>query len=353
MVEANNRNLNVLDLFSGCGGLSYGFMNAGFNIVAGIDNWEDSLITFKKNHPGSKSAILDLGNMDPKDLEAVIGKNIDVVIGGPPCQGFSISGKRDPNDPRNRLYQGFVNIVRYFKPKAFVLENVPNLVSMSNGSIKDQLINDFSKLGYGVKYKILLASDYGVPQNRRRVVFVGILGDNTYVFPEERFSSNKRTCKDALSDLPKDSAEEGAINNVKPDGEYQKVMRSRTNLIYNHAVSNHNESTISIIDLVPDGGNYKNLPKNLQSTRKVHIAWTRYNSNKPSLTIDTGHRHHFHYKYNRIPTVRESARLQSFPDDFIFYGSKTSQYKQVGNAVPPLMAQAVAEQLLVALKGKS
>ena len=126
-------------------------------------------------------------------------------------------------------------------------------------------------------------------------------------------------------------------------------MRNGLNKIHNHVVTNHDKKTVDIIALVPDGGNYKNLPENLRNTRKVNIAWTRYNSKKPSLTIDTGHRHHFHYKFNRIPTVRESARLQSFPDDFIFSGSKTSQYKQVGNAVPPLMAEEVASALWLAL----
>jgi len=124
-------------------------------------------------------------------------------------------------------------------------------------------------------------------------------------------------------------------------------MYARTNSkgVYNHEITIHTEQTKRIISLVPDGGNYKDLPDSLQSTRKVHIAWTRLNSKKPSFTIDCGHNHHFHYKYNRVPTVRESARLQSFPDSFVFIGNKGSQLKQVGNAVPPLMAKAIAEQL--------
>ena len=123
------------------------------------------------------------------------------------------------------------------------------------------------------------------------------------------------------------------------------MMREKSGGIYNHEITIHNEKTIKIISMVPDGGNYKNLPEDLQDIRKVHIAWTRLNSKKPSFTIDTGHRHHFHYKYNRIPTARESARIQSFPDDFRFLCSRTSQLKQIGNAVPPLMAQAIANEL--------
>ena len=335
----------VLDLFSGCGGLSYGLLKAGFDIVAGVDNWADSLVTFERNHPDAKTLLLDLGNFDPSDIEKEIGNDIDLIVGGPPCQGFSISGKRDPNDPRNKLYRGFVNAVEYFKPEAFVLENVPNLVSMSGGAIKDEIIKDFSALGYNVKFKVLLASDYGVPQNRRRVIFVGIKGYNKFEYPKASYVDARRTTFDAISDLPEDSILDGSENPNPPVTEYQKMMRANTNLVFNHETTNHDEKTVSTIALVPDGGNYKDLPEHLSSTRKVHIAWTRYSSTKPSFTIDTGHRHHFHYAFNRIPTVRESARLQSFPDDFIFYGSKTSQYKQVGNAVPPLLAELIGRQL--------
>jgi DNA (cytosine-5)-methyltransferase 1 len=296
---------------------------------------------------------MDLGDFEPKELEKMIGK-VDVVVGGPPCQGFSISGKRNPNDPRNELYAGFVKTVKQLRPKAFVLENVPNLVAMDGGKIKEKILKDFISLGYEVKYKVMLASDYGVPQNRRRVVFVGTLGHNGFIFPEPIFSDpeSKVTTRQALSDLPEESVNDGIENKKKPASDYQSKMRKKTDKIFNHEITNHDKKTTEIIALVPDGGNYKNLPPHLRNTRNVHIAWTRYGSSRPSLTIDTGHRHHFHYKYNRIPTVRESARLQSFPDDFVFMGSKTSQYKQVGNAVPPLMAEQIAKALAKVLNTK-
>lgn len=352
--KTKKKGLKVLDLFSGCGGLSFGFAKQGFDVVAGIDNWADALITFERNHPGASIFCMDLGNFDPQVLASKVGQ-IDVVIGGPPCQGFSISGKRNPEDPRNRLYIGFVETVACLKPKAFVLENVPNLVSMSDGKIKDQIVKDFTDLGYEVKYKVLLASDYGVPQNRRRVVFVGIAGRNSFEFPEPIFIDPKAkiTTQQALSDLTEGSVKDGIENKKKPSSNYQLLMRAKTNKIFNHQTTSHSQKTVDTIALVPDGGNYKDLPARLQGIRKVHIAWTRYNSSKPSLTIDTGHRHHFHYKYNRIPTVRESARLQSFPDDFVFSGTKTSQYKQVGNAVPPLMAEQIASALAKSLRKKS
>ena len=338
------KKLKVLSLFSGCGGLDLGFKNAGYEVVAAIDNWQDALNTVQNNFPKSTVINLDLGEFNKHNFDQ-FKNEVDVVIGGPPCQGFSISGKRDVDDPRNKLYQGFLKVVKHVNPKAFVMENVPNLVSMDNGEILKKILGDFKNLGYCLEYKVLTASDFGVPQNRKRVFIVGIKNDQ-FKFPLEKNTINDRlTCQDAISDLPEGDLIDDAPYKIRSKSRYQELMRSGSSGICNHQITKHDVKTIETIKLVPDGGNYKNLPENLRMTRKVNIAWTRYSSKKPSLTIDTGHRHHFHYKYNRVPTVRESARIQSFPDNFIFFGSKTSQYKQVGNAVPPLLAEAVAEQL--------
>ena len=335
---------NVLDLFCGCGGLSLGFEEAGYNVLLGIDIWEDALKTYAYNHKHSKILCADMSTLRGEDVKDVVGDNsVDVIIGGPPCQGFSIAGKRIVDDDRNKLYKGFVRMVEYFKPKAFVMENVPNILSIGDGVVRESIINDFKNLGYTVENKVLTASDYGVPQNRRRAVFVGLMkGNFDFDIP---MVAEKVTTEEALSDLPEQSIEDGGKYLVESSSEYQKLMRTNSTGVFNHEVTQHNEQTVRIISMVPDGGNYKDLPQELQGTRKVHIAWTRLNSKRPSITIDTGHRHHFHYKWNRVPTVRESARIQSFPDDFIFLCSKTSQYKQVGNAVPPLMAKAIAKQL--------
>ena len=336
----------VLDLFCGCGGLSIGFEQAGFNVVLGIDNWKDALVTYQYNHKGSQTICADLMNLSPKDVEKELGsKSIDVIIGGPPCQGFSIAGKRIIDDDRNKLYKSFVRMVKYFKPKAFVLENVPNILTIGDGMVKRAIIADFESLGYKIVTKVLLSSNYGVPQNRRRAIFVGLRNGKEFEYPQPNINS-PITTEEALSDLPEYSVIDGSKYKNSPQSEYQKMIRQNSVGVYNHDITIHSEQTKHIISLVPDGGNYKNLPLELQQTRKVHIAWTRLNSKTPSITIDTGHRHHFHYKYNRIPTVRESARIQSFADTVIFMGSKTSQYKQVGNAVPPLMAKAIAEQLI-------
>lgn len=343
-----NQNINVIDLFCGCGGLSLGFEQAGYNVLLGIDMWKDALKTYEHNHKNGKILCADLANLTTDDVEnAISHKKVDVIIGGPPCQGFSIAGKRLLDDDRNKLYKSFVRMVAHFHPTAFVLENVPNILSIGEGVVKNAIIKDFSDLGYNVNTKVLTASDYGVPQNRRRAIFVGIK-DGIFDFNIPTVT-HKVTTSEALSDLPEQSIPDGGSYTQEPNCDYQSLMRANTSVVYNHEITTHNQQTVDIISMVPDGGNYKNLPENLQGTRKVHIAWTRLNSKKPSITIDTGHRHHFHYKWNRVPTVRESARIQSFPDDFIFLCSRTSQYKQVGNAVPPLMAKAIAEQLKITL----
>ncbi len=338
-----------IDLFSGCGGMSLGFEMAGFQSILAIDNWQDALETYAYNRPGARTLCADLSKLDPRKVKLDYEiKSVDVIIGGPPCQGFSIAGKRIVDDDRNKLYKSFVGFVDVFKPKAFVLENVPNILSIGDGVVKNAIISDFERLGYTVNVKVLTASDYGVPQNRKRALFVGFLNGKSFDFPNQ-FSSAKVTAMEALSDLPEDSLADGCPYPQEASSDYQKYARNGSNGVYNHEITIHNEQTKRIIAMVPDGGNYKNLPEEFQQTRKVHIAWTRLNSQKPSFTIDCGHRHHFHYSFNRIPTVRESARIQSFPDSFIIKKTRTSQYKQVGNAVPPLLAKAVATQIIAYL----
>lgn len=341
----NQKRYNVLDLFCGCGGLSLGFEKAGYDVLLGIDIWEDALTTYQYNHKNSDVLCADLSTLSPETVkEKIKGKKVDVIIGGPPCQGFSVAGKRIIEDKRNELYKSFVRMVSFFKPKAFVLENVPNILTMGNGIIKDAILSDFEALGYTVVTKVLMASNYGVPQNRRRAIFVGMLDGKKYEYPEPTVEV-PITSWDAISDLPENSVEDGASYVSEPLSDYQKLMRKNSTGIFNHEITIHTEKTQEIIAMVPDGGNYKDLPLELQQTRKVHIAWTRLNSKKPSITIDTGHFHHFHYLYNRVPTVRESARIQSFPDDFVFLCGKTSKLKQVGNAVPPILAQVIATKL--------
>jgi DNA (cytosine-5)-methyltransferase 1 len=352
----------VLDLFSGAGGLSLGFKEAGFKISAAIDNDPNLIITHQKNFPESISITEDLVNFSPEAFSKNYGfadHDIDGIIGGPPCQGFSLAGPRNFYDKRNKLYLNFIEYVKFFKPKFFLIENVPGLASLFNGRIKDRIIEEFTNMGYSVASKVLLASDYGVPQDRRRIFFIGLtkglfgFPEATHVLMENRQKmivdkKSKVTVRDAISDLPLLENKMGTEEMSYPTGpksEYQRMIRIGSDKIYNHVATQHQEQTKRIISLVPQGKNYKSLPKSLQKIRNFHVAWTRLSYDRPSPTIDTGHRHHFHPEANRVPTVRESARLQSFPDRFIFYGSRTSQYKQVGNAVPPILAQVIAEEI--------
>lgn len=340
---------NVIDLFCGAGGLSYGFQTAGFNVLLGIDNDHKALETFELNHVGAETICGDITQVTyEKDIKPLTGgKHIDVIVGGPPCQGMSLSGFRKLDDPRNKLYLSYIRLVNEVRPEMFVIENVPGLVSLFGGQIKDSIIEKFTDMGYSIQYKILCASDYGVPQNRRRVVFVGTK-KSSMIFEYPAVHPEKVTCKMALSDLPpleKELGEEVQDYFSEPQNNYQRLMRKNSEKVLNHIAANHSEKVKEIISMVPAGGNYKDLPEEYQHTRNFHVAWTRFPEDLPAPTIDTGHRHHFHYKYNRVPTVRECARIQSFPDNFVFLGNKTQQFRQVGNAVPPLMAEAIALQV--------
>lgn len=352
-----NKKPTVIDMFCGCGGLSRGFMDAGYEVLLGIDNNEDALKSFRANHDGAIGMNGDLFQ-DSTILQmasATNNRQVDLIIGGPPCQGFSLTGSRIENDERNRLFNAMIHAVEFFQPKAFLLENVPGLATLYGGKARTAIIEEFSKLGYTVTDKILFAPDYGVPQIRKRLFFIGLLNGQVFEFPEAVYMPNKYvTTGDAISDLhdftQDDMGEEVSEYRSEPKTKYQKMMRKNSKSLYNHVGTKHTEHVIKVISQVPEGGNHKNLPPGVGDSRKFNEAWTRYHRNRPSKTIDTGHRNHFHYEFNRVPSVRENARLQSFPDDFRFYGNKTQQYRQVGNAVPPLLGYEIGKKLKDYLK---
>ena len=179
------KKFTFIDLFAGCGGLSLGFEKAGFKSLLAIDHWQDALDTYAKNRKNARTLCADLANIDPNQVKKDYQiSEVDVIVGGPPCQGFSLAGKRIIDDERNKLYKSFVSFVKTFSPKAFVMENVPNILSIGGGLVKDSIFSDFEQLGYHVTVKVLLASDYGVPQNRKRAVFVGFLKDQLFEYPK-------------------------------------------------------------------------------------------------------------------------------------------------------------------------
>lgn len=244
----SDRKYTLIDFFCGAGGFSYGMMKAGYFCLAGVDNSEDALRTFELNHNGSLGIKMDLADKHfPSKLLKKLKENyhvacisVDVIIGSPPCQGFSIAGKKRVDDSRNDLYMAMVRAVKYFKPQAFILENVPNMASLDNGRYLETCITEFIKLGYQVNWRILNAADYGVPQKRHRLFIVGTLG-NSFEFPSTTHEEKKDTgqlslvpsikkpwvtCSDALSDLPiLDGVTDSYRYNGDPANDYQRMMR--------------------------------------------------------------------------------------------------------------------------------
>ncbi|RKM55447.1 DNA cytosine methyltransferase [Butyrivibrio sp. CB08] len=349
------KKLNAIDLFCGAGGLSYGFQDAGYEIIVGVDNEQAALDTFELNHPGAIGLNADLSKKETvnKIIEIAGKRDIDVVIAGPPCQGFSVTGPRNFDDPRNKLYLAVIDMVKQYNPKGFIIENVPGMANMYKGQVKDEVLKRLRKMGYNVDCKILTACDYGVPQMRKRLVFMGVRKDiGEPHFPAPQYGPNASrpyvTCREAISDLPTRKSELGKETDVYTSEavtEYQKLMRGNCDVLSNHVATNHKDFVIETISQVPEGGNYKDLPAGVGESRTFHMAWTRLDGRTPARTVDTGHRNLFHYELNRVPTVRESARIQSFPDSFVFTGSRTKQERQVGNAVPPLLGKVLAEEL--------
>lgn len=334
----------IIDLFCGCGGLSLGFEKAGFNVIYAIDSWDKAIDTYNYNRNKKKAVCKDIHEVSNEQLDK-INKKHDIVgvIGGPPCQGFSKVGTRDINDPRNHLYLEYYRIVKKFSPQFFVIENVEGLLTLCKGMFKNDIIKRFGELGYHVEYKKVCAADYGVPQNRYRVIFVG-MKNKQFIFPKK--IEDIITSKDAIGDLLPLNLENGFEEMhpyaMEPQNDYQRLMRGTQKYVANHQITAHTQKTIDIISMVPDGGTIYDLPEEYWKVRKYRKGFERMPSYRPCHTVDTGHRNYFHYKENRIPTARENARLQSFPDSYVFLGTKTDQYKEIGNAVPPVLAYHIA-----------
>lgn len=351
--------LKVIDLFSGAGGLSQGFRDAGCNIVSAVEINKNLSQTFRNNFKKTKIFEEDISKVKSKDL-LVNESKVDIVIGGPPCQGFSMSGKRIRgngiflNDKRNKLFKEFVRIINDLKPKIFLMENVPGILNIFQGKTKNQILSIFESIGYDAKVKVLLAADYGVPQLRKRAFFIGNnLGiDPEFLFPP-KINKDYITVEDAIFDLPFIESGQGEFETIykkKPSTEYQKKMRAGVKKLYNHISTKHDDKIIKIIKMLKEGEGRNNLPKKFQ-TKSIHSgSYMRIIKDKPSYTITT----RFdtppvgrvtHPIADRALTAREAARLQSFPDDFVFIGKRTHVGIQIGNAVPPLLAYEIAKNL--------
>ena len=343
----------MIDLFSGVGGLSLGFEMAGFKAV--IANEYDASIaeSYVKNRPHVKMIVNDITQLPIQETFSEYRGKIDLIVGGPPCQGFSQKGQRKSiNDERNFLFRYYYEVVALVKPKYFVMENVPNLLTTEDGYFKKEIESLFESIGYKIVADVLNASDFGVPQNRKRAVIIGRLGDYPLSMPKPQ--TRKVTIWDAISDLAYLESGEGAeVQEYRyaPQSEYQRVLRDGSILLNNHVATKHSELALERLRLIPPNKGREVLPPEHLTKSIYSGTWSRMLKDDISVTIttrfDTPSSGRFTHPFlNRAITVREAARIQSFPDTFVFHGNKTSQMKQVGNAVPPLLAKAIAEVIL-------
>lgn len=347
----------VIDLFAGVGGLSLGFEKKGFDVVL-ANEYDASIATsYIANHKNTKMIVGDITSLDLEDTFGKLAGTIDVVIGGPPCQGFSQKGQRKTiHDERNFLFKYYVSVVELVKPKYFVMENVPNLLTAEGGYFRHEIEELFNKLGYSLEYGVLNASDYGVPQNRRRAVIIGKLNGDAPKLPVPK--RNDVTIWDAISDLAYLESGEGSEEQeykYPAESDYEKMLRKDSSKLFNHIATKHSPLALERLALIPPNAGREVLPEEHLTKSIYSGTWTRMKKDEISVTIttrfDTPSSGKFTHPFlNRAITVREAARIQSFPDNFHFVGNKGSQMKQVGNAVPPLLAAAIAEVIMNDIK---
>ena len=348
----------ILDLFCGAGGLSWGMeKNHLFTTTVAVDYDEKAINTFKKNMPQAEVVVGDITRDDIKSriLQLAQETNVNMIVGGPPCQGYSMKGKKlGLQDPRNFLFREYLEIVKVVKPDVFVIENVKGLLQSANGWFKDEIVQAIEALGYTVKFGVLNAADFGVPQLRERTIF--ICSRHGAIELPKQVTLQRTTVRDAIGDLAYLESNQGSFEQdyiTEPSSEYQQLMRKGSTKLYNHKASNHKQVAINKLKLIPPEQGKEALPKEMHGNQQFKTTWGRLRWDEPSPTIDTrfdasSNGTNNHPFLNRAITPREAARIQSFDDRFVFYGSKVYVRKQIGNAVPPLLAKAIADQIALA-----
>lgn len=344
----------ILDLFSGAGGFSYGLhQNELFETVLALDFDENAMKTFKYNMPGAVGIIGDITCEETQKNVIKKAKELDVnmVIGGPPCQGFSLKGKlMGLNDPRNFLFVEFIKIVEKIKPEVVVIENVKNLIYAHNGYFINQIKERLKLIGYIVNIDCINAKDFGVPQNRERTIIIGSLSRS--IKPSRPAVCNLVTVREAISDLAYHNSGEGAFcENYRKKSESNYQNKMRRDKVYNHKATNHSKIALKKLEMIPPEGDKSSIPIELHGKQKFSTTWSRLKWDDVSPTIDTrfdtpSNGRNSHPVLNRAITPREAARIQSFDDSFVFLGPKTSICRQIGNAVPPLMAKAIGKSII-------
>jgi len=327
---------NYIDLFCGAGGLSVGFDSAGFKNIFSVEFNPDFAKTYQRNFPHHNLIVDDIKNISNDKMRELVGnQEVDVIVGGPPCQGFSIAGnigRTFVDDDRNRLFREFVRFVDELTPKMFVMENVASMATHLKGKTIREIVAAFENAGsgYKVKYEVLNTVNYEIAQERRRIVIVGVRKDLDTEFCYPKKSETIKTIKDAIGDLP-------------------KLKSGEKSSIPNHIAMKHSTQMLEKMSYVKDGGDRNDIPEKLRPKSGDVRKYIRYNSKKPSVCITGDMRKIFHYEQNRALTCRELARIQTFPDEFVFEGKSIQIQQQIGNAVPPKLAFLVAKQVEEAL----
>jgi len=387
----------ALDLFAGAGGLSCGLKQSGFKSLFANELVAEYANTFQRNHPQTQMLVGDVRQVCEINLKKRLGLKegeISLVAGGPPCQGFSINAPiRSLDDERNHLFKDFLRVVASLMPRAVLIENVPGIVSLGKGTVVQQIYRELEAMGYKVKHKILFAGHYGVPQMRFRTVFIGIKDySGEITFPEPMYSAKavanftgaqelciptpplfyqhlkpQTTVGDALSDLPEiNNGETNSPDSYtkEPENDYQRYLRKNAVKLSAHYCARLGEVNLNRLKYIPQGGSWRDIPFELlpaglkRARRSDHTK--RYGRLHPDAlcsTVLTKCDPHwgsfFHPTQDRIISVREAARIQSFPDDYVFTGNITQQYEQIGNAVPPLLGKAIGDEIMKMLGEKA
>jgi DNA (cytosine-5)-methyltransferase 1 len=366
----NNKKLKVIDLFCGVGGLSYGFAHdSHFEIVAANEILPNMAKAYALNHPTVKVYAEDVRDFSAKKIQNDLGVKhgeIDIIVGGPPCQAYSTIGKRRKDDPRGKLFNEYFRLLKEFNPKFFLFENVRGLVSMEGGNLIKDIVDLFESVGYKIRYEVLNAADYGAPQIRERVILIGSKLKSVFQYPKQTHADLKEktdlfnkdlkpylTIGEAISDLPLiKSGEESSEYFSNPENEFQRFMRKNApKKLLDHNAPNNNPKLVKMMELLPDGGTPEDLPKKLRPTSGYANTYCRLWWNRPSTTITRNlstpsSSRCIHPKAPRPLTTREGARLQCFPDDYQFYGSRSDRNLQIGNAVPTFLSTALAQSIL-------
>jgi len=363
-----NKKLKVVDLFAGVGGLSYGFAHDdSFEIIAANELLPDMAKAYSLNHQNVKMYNCDIKDFGLKNLteDLQIKKgDVDLIVGGPPCQAFSTVGKRLIDDPRGKLFQEYYRVLKELNPKVFLFENVKGLLSMQKGELLKTILSLFESLGYKIKYEVLNSADYGVPQIRERVIIIGTKSSQEFEYPSPTHSSQDDnnifnqdlkpylSLSEAISDLPFiKSNEESFEYGSKSNNEFQKLMRNNApEKLMDHNSPKNNDKLVKLMECLPDGGTPQDAPEELRPKSGFKNTYCRLWWKRPAPTITRNlstpsSSRCIHPKAPRPLTTREGARIQCFPDDYIFYGSRSSKNLQIGNAVPTFLSIALKKSI--------